>query len=131
MALYHWNYTEACTLPYSTLVKHGSTLYVSGIVSEDLIPGQVLHGDIEFETKTVLENLESLLAAYGSSAQEIIKIDVYLKTMNDFGGMNKVYRDFFQAPYPARVTVCVAGLYNDVRIEVSAIVSAGEQPAQV
>lgn len=58
---------------------------------------------------------------------DVVKVNVYLRDMNDFAAMNEVYASVFEPPYPARTTVAVAGLPLDARIEIelTAMRSAG------
>lgn len=78
--------------------------------------------DVAAQTRRVLENLEAIVAAAGSSLAAVVKTTVYLAEMNDFPVMNDVYASFFRAPAPARATVQVSRLPKDVRVEIDAIV---------
>ena len=107
--------------PYSQAVKVGSALYVSGQIPLDPQSGQVNTGSIEDQTKQVLENIKSILAANNMSMADVVSTTVYVKDLNDFSRMNAVYAGYFDKNPPARGTVQVARLPRDVAIEISAI----------
>ena len=72
-------------------------------------------------------NLKALLAASGSSLEQVLKTTVFLADMNEFAAMNAVYAEFFPSAPPARSTVQVARLPRDVRVEIEAIAVRGQQ----
>ena len=78
-------------------------------------------GDIQVQTRRVLENLGGLLSAAGLSFHAVVRTTVYLADMNDFVGMNDTYAEFFAEPYPARSTIQAARLPRDARLEIDAI----------
>ncbi|MFC4455823.1 RidA family protein [Deinococcus sonorensis] len=110
--------------PYSQAVRSGSLLITSGQIP--LQPdGTLLDGDIEAQTRQVLDNLRAVLAAAGSDLTRVIKTTVFLQDMQEFARMNAVYGEYFSEPYPARSTVQVARLPRDVRVEIEAIADLG------
>ncbi len=111
--------------PYSQAVKAGGFVFLSGQVALDPASGQVVEGDVRAQTERVLQNLQAVLAAAGSSLAAVVKTTVFLADMNDFAAMNEVYRRFFSSDPPARVTVQVARLPKDVPVEIDLIALAG------
>ncbi len=107
--------------PYSQAVVVSGLAFLSGQIPLDPATGQVVEGDIAVQTKRVLENLTAVLAACGSSMQQVAKTTVYLKDMSEFARMNEVYAAYFRENSPARSTVEVARLPRDVRIEIDVI----------
>lgn len=106
--------------PYSQAIKHGGLVYVSGQIP--LKPdGSLESGGITAETKQVLENLKNILAAAGSSFEQVLKTTVFLKDMGDFEAMNKVYAEYFAVHKPARATIQVAKLPKDVSVEIEVV----------
>lgn len=106
--------------PYSQAVKHGGLVFVSGQIP--LRPdGSLESGGITAETKQVLENLKNILAAAGSSFEQVLKTTVFLKDMGDFEAMNKIYAEYFAAHKPARATIQVAKLPKDVSVEIELV----------
>ena len=82
-------------------------------------------GDITTQTRQVLTNLKHVLAAAGSSLEQVVKTTVFLADMHEFRAMNDVYSEFFTSAPPARSTVQVARLPRDVRVEIEAIALRG------
>ena len=83
--------------------------------------GDVVDGGIENQAKQVLENLNAVLIEAGTGFESVIKTTVYIKDMNDFVLVNKIYGQYFKEPYPARSCVEVVRLPKDVSIEIEAV----------
>ncbi|HEY1205659.1 MAG: RidA family protein [Bryobacteraceae bacterium] len=111
--------------PYSQAVVSNGLAYLSGQIPLDPATGQIVEGDIAAQTERVLENLKAVLAACGSSLDQVLKTTVYLKDLGEFARMNEVYARYFPAAPPARSTVEVARLPRDARIEIDAIARVG------
>ena len=109
--------------PYSQAVQFGDLLFTSGQIA--LIPstGELLDGNIEEQTKLVLENLKAVLSEVGSSLEKVIKTTIFLKDMNDFVKVNEVYGNYFDTSKPARSTVEVSCLPKNVLVEIDCIAS--------
>lgn len=103
--------------PYSQAVKINGTLFVSGQVAIELAP----NGDIQAETKKVMENIGAILKAADMDYTHVVKSSIFVKDMNNFAAINEVYGQFFTADPPARETVEVARLPKDVNVEISVI----------
>ncbi|GAB6101687.1 RidA family protein [Thermococcus atlanticus] len=106
--------------PYSQAIKAGEFLFISGQIPVDR-DGNLVEGGIKAQTRQVLENIRAILEAAGAGLDNVVKVTVYLKDMNDFGAMNEVYAEYFGSSKPARAAVEVSRLPKDVRIEVEAI----------
>jgi 2-iminobutanoate/2-iminopropanoate deaminase len=106
--------------PFSQAIKANGFVFVAGITARDPKSGQVIEGDITKQTELVMENIKAILAAAGSSLDRTVKTTVYLKDMNDFDAMGKVYSRYFPSHPPARATVEVARLHGG-RIEIELI----------
>jgi 2-iminobutanoate/2-iminopropanoate deaminase len=107
--------------PYSQAIQLGNLLFISGQVPLDPTTGELVQGDIEVQTKRVMENLTAVAAAAGMSLADALKATCFLKSMGDFGRFNAVYATYFGDTPPARETVEVARLPRDVLVEVSLI----------
>ena len=107
--------------PYSQAIKLGDLVFLSGQVHLDPATGQLVEGDIIAQTQRVMENLQAVLLAAGSSFEKVVKTTIYLADMDDFAKVNEVYGRYFPAPQPARSTVAVARLPRDARIEIDLI----------
>ena len=108
--------------PYSQAMQVGDFLFTSGQIPLRA-DGTLLEGDISAQTTQVLANLKAVIEAAGSTLNHVVKTTVFLKNLDDFVPMNKVYGDTFGSHTPARSTVQVAKLPRDVLVEIEAIVA--------
>jgi len=109
--------------PFSQAIKANGFVFVAGITARDPKTGQVIEDDITRQTELVMENIKAILDAADSSLDRTVKTTVYLKDMNDFDAMGKVYGRYFPSHPPARATVQVAQLHGG-RIEIELIAVA-------
>ena len=112
--------------PYSQAIKAGGFVFVSGQIPTDPQTGQFVAGGITEQTQQVLNNLQAVLEASGSSLDKVVKTTVFLADMKEFSAMNDVYATFFTGAPPARATVAAAGLPRDARVEIEAVALVGE-----
>lgn len=108
--------------PYSQMVAHGSTIYFSGMLPLNAQGTAIQGTTIEEQTRTVLEHIGAQLRSQGLSYEDVLSTSVFMKDLNEFAAMNKVYGEYFKTAAPARATVEVARLPRDVKIEISAVV---------
>ena len=111
--------------------RAGDFLYVSGTSSRR--PDNSFEGvevdalgttrlDIRAQTRAVIENIRDILATAGATLADVVEISTFLVNMNDFGGYNQVYGEFFDADGPARTTVAVHQLpHPQLLIEIKAV----------
>jgi len=107
--------------PYSQAIRTDSMVYTAGQIGLDPATGDLVAGDVEEQTRQVINNLRSVLEAAGSSLDHVVKTIVFLKDMNDFPKMNSIYAEYFGANPPARSTVAVAGLPKGGLVEIEAM----------
>jgi 2-iminobutanoate/2-iminopropanoate deaminase len=107
--------------PYSPALKVGNLIFASGQVPVDPKTGEMIEGDIEAQTKRVLENMKAVLKPYSIGLENVVKATVFLKDMNNFSRVNKVYGEYFKEKFPARSCVEVSRLPKDAEIEIEAI----------
>jgi 2-iminobutanoate/2-iminopropanoate deaminase len=107
--------------PYSQAISASGFLFTAGQVALDPATGELVAGGIAEQTTRALENLRAVLAAAGSSLNQVVKTTVFLVDMADFGVMNEVYGRVFGAHRPARSTVAVAALPKGARVEIEVI----------
>ena len=108
--------------PYTPAVQTGPLVFVSGQIALDPATGQMVQTDIEAETRQVLNNLRTVLAAAGCDSSDVVSATVYLKNMNDYQRMNAVYGRFFpEGKYPARVAVEVSNLPKSANVEIAVV----------
>jgi len=108
--------------PYSQAVATEQFLFVSGQIPVNPLTGKIDEATIEGQTRQVFSNLEAILKAAGSNFDAVVKVEVFLKDMDDFQKVNAIYGEKFSGQVkPARQTVEVAGLPMDALVEISCI----------
>lgn len=108
--------------PYSQAVRSGDFLFVSGQLPIDPLTGQLIEGDIQGLTKRIIQNLEAILIAAGTSLENVVRTDVFMTDLKLFSAMNEEYARAFKGPvFPARQTIQVAGLPLGAILEISCI----------
>jgi 2-iminobutanoate/2-iminopropanoate deaminase len=111
--------------PYSQAVTYGELIYTAGQIALDPPHMEIVAGGIAEQTERVLDNLEAVLRAAGSSFSRVLKTTVFLRDMNDFAAMNEVYAKRFGNHRPARSTVAAAGLPRNVLVEIEVVAVKG------
>jgi len=107
--------------PYVQAIKANGFVYTAGQIPLDPKTGNIVGSDISAQTRQVLENLKAVLAASGSSLEQVVKATVFLKSMADFAAMNEVYAHYLGNAKPARSTVAVAELPRGALIEIDLV----------
>jgi len=116
---------EVRGLPFSSAVRVGNMLYLSGQIGN--VPGtrQLADTGIAGQTRQALENIKAVLASAGSSLDRAVKCTVFLADIKDYAAMNTVYATYFPKDPPARSTVAGSGLALGARVEIECIATAG------
>ncbi len=117
----------------------GDLLYLSGVGPRDPatngVPGgpvrdeegNPLAYDIRAQTRSVIENVKTILEAAGSALDRVVDITVYLIDMDrDFAGYNEVYKAYFQEIQPTRTTLAIRALPTPIAIELKVLARAGK-----
>ncbi|MEY4372286.1 MAG: hypothetical protein RL219_1055 [Actinomycetota bacterium] len=108
--------------PYSQAVVSDPFVFLAGQTPVDPATGQLVDGGITEQAEQVFANLTAVLVEAGLSLDDVVKVNVYLTDIaNDFAALNAVYATKFSAPYPARTTVCVAGLPMGACVEIEMV----------
>ena len=107
--------------PYSTAIRDGDTLYLSGQGPIDPETGEALDADIREQTALTMENIAAVLEAAGSSLDSVLQATVYLGDMDDYAAMNEAYAEYLSEPYPARAAVEVGEFPVDVDVEIAVV----------
>lgn len=107
--------------PYSQAVEVNGTIYLSGQIPLDPKTGELVLDSIEAQTQRVMENLKAVLLAADLSMDHVIKCNIFLTDMENFGPVNSVYETYFRSQPPARACVQVSALPKGVDIEIEAI----------
>jgi 2-aminomuconate deaminase len=116
---------------YPHLKRAGDFVYVSGTSArrqDNTIAGATVDAmgttalDIRVQTRAVIETIREMLAEVGAQLSDLVQVTAYLVNMNDFGGYNEVYGEFFDSSGPARTTVAVHQLpHPHILIEIQAV----------
>lgn len=107
--------------PYSHAVRLGNLLFVSGRTPSMPGTGELVDDNIENATKRVIENVKDILEEAGTTLDNVVKTTVFLKDMNDFAEMNKVYGEYFKVDSPARSCIQVAKLPRNAMVEIEVV----------
>jgi len=107
--------------PYSHAVRAGDFLFISGIGPIDPATNEFSFGDIQHETRIVLENIRRILEGCGASLSDVVKCSVFLEDRKDFAAMNEVYAEYFGAAKPVRTTVQVVLPAERMKVEIDCI----------
>lgn len=102
------NITGAPNLPFSSAVKAGDYIFVSGQVGHTDDNGNKI-SDIEGQTRRCMDQMGKILEKAGTSMQDVVKVTIFLGNVADYQKMNDVYKSYFPSEPPARSTV-IAGL---------------------
>lgn len=106
--------------PYSYSTRYKDLIFVSGQIGIDPITNTLKEG-IEGQTTQILENLKVILKENGSDENHVAKVVIYLTDINQFEIVNKIYRSFFLAQFPARSTIVVAALPKQALLEMECV----------
>ena len=110
--------------PYSPAIRANGFVFISGQIAIQPDTGEILRGPLKGQVRQVLANIQTLLEAAGSSIEKAVRVTVYLKNMDDFEAMNRIYAEYFGDSKPARSTVEVSRLPKDVDVEMDVIAMA-------
>ncbi|HKC22194.1 MAG TPA: RidA family protein [Gaiellaceae bacterium] len=110
--------------PYSQAIKANGLVFVSGQLALRPDHAEIIGDGIAEQTKQVFANLRAILEAAGSSLDRLVKTTVFLQSLDDFAGMNEVYKQHVGDSPPARSTVEIARLPSGALVEIEAIALA-------
>ena len=117
----HSNEAPNAIGPYSQAVRVGDTVYLSGQIPLDPQTMELVEGDIGARARRVFDNLTAVMQEAGGSLSDIVKLTIYLVDLEQFGEVNEVMAEYFDAPFPSRATVAVAALPKGAPIGVEAV----------
>jgi 2-iminobutanoate/2-iminopropanoate deaminase len=107
--------------PYSQMVQTGNLIFLAGVIPLNKAGNAVQGTTIEEQTRLTLDYIGAKLKSQGLGFENVVMSTVYMKNLNDFGAMNKIYAEYFKSQPPARATVEVARLPRDVLIEIAVV----------
>ena len=107
---------------YSPAIKNGFFLFISGQSPTDPVTGKIIGStDVCDQVKQTMENIKTLVHAAGMNMDQIVKITVYLKNIDDFQQYDEVYRTYFTGRLPTRTTVEIDRFRDSRLVEIDAI----------
>ena len=89
-------------MPYSQAIKKGNTIFVAGQGPFDPESGHLVGQTLDEQARRTLDNLKAILEAANSNLSDVVKVTVLLGEGAGFDDFNKIYKEYFQEPYPAR-----------------------------
>jgi 2-iminobutanoate/2-iminopropanoate deaminase len=107
--------------PYSQAIRIGNFVFCSGQIPLDPKTGAIVPGDVNAQTRRVMENIAAVLRAEGLNFGNIIKTTIFLVNLADFQAVNELYGSYFKSDPPARSTVQVAALPKNAQVEIEVL----------
>ena len=107
--------------PYSQAVLVDKTLYCSGQIAINPKNNLIINSSIKEETEMIMKNIFEILRSAKMNFDNIVKCTIFLKNMDDYNEVNKVYNKYFKSDPPAREAVEVSKLPKNVNVEISTI----------
>jgi reactive intermediate/imine deaminase len=111
--------------PYSQAIKVDDTVYLSGQIPLDPATMEMEEGAFADQAELVFLNLKAVAAAAGGSLDDIVKLNVFLTDLSNFGEINRIMEKHFSRPFPARAAVQVAALPRGAAVEMDAVMVIG------
>ena len=111
--------------PYAPAVIAGQFVYLSGIGALHPETHEIVGATIEEQTHHTMRNIVAILRACGATLDHVVKMSVYLQDPDDYEGFNTTYGEYFEPPFPARLTVG-AGQVWDMLIKMDCVAYLGD-----
>jgi len=107
--------------PYSQAIKYGELIFVSGQTSEDPETNNSVHDSISAQTHRIMKNIKTILEAANSSLEKVLRVDIYLSSIEHKAEFNDAYLCYFKTDRPARNCVGVSNLDDGLDVEIEVI----------
>jgi 2-iminobutanoate/2-iminopropanoate deaminase len=108
-------------LPFSAAIQVGNTYWLSGKLGASQETRAMSEGRTGAETHNIMRSFEALLAELGMTFDDVVRSEVFLTDLDDFGEMNQAYAQYFEGDGPSRVAVEVSGLVGGAMVEISMV----------
>jgi len=102
--------------PYSQAIRKGNIVFLSGQIPLDPNTMELVDG-IEAQINQVFENLSQVIKAADASFDDVVKLNIYLTDLSNFGSVNEIMKNYFTEPFPARAAIGVASLPKNSLVE--------------
>jgi 2-iminobutanoate/2-iminopropanoate deaminase len=111
---------------YTDAVKSGDTLFISGMIATDYAGNIVGKGNTVRQTEQVFKNIQSVLEYTGATFENVVKVVVYVRNINDRKAIDPVRQKYFGTHRPASTLVEISALaHEDALIEIEAVAFLG------
>ena len=107
--------------PYSQATDLGNLVFISGQIPLDPTTMEFVSDDVKEQTSRVMENISAILKEAGLTFTNVVKMNIYLDSMENFSIVNDIYASYLSEPYPARAAVEVSQLPKGAKVEIEAI----------
>lgn len=117
--------------PYSAAIQVDRWLYISGQVALDEQGNSVRGDDLAAQTRQIFDNIGAILEAAGGSFDDVVKVNYFVLSIDEFPSLVELRREYFQPPYPAATSVEVSALMKpEWLIEIEAVALLPEHAAR-
>lgn len=116
-------------LPFSNAVRCDNLLFISGQASVDLSTGEIVSGTFAEEMHRSVENLHQVIRAAGARPEDIVQVGCYVRRESDLAEYNRLYRELFPEPYPARTTI-INCLPSSILFEIDGVARLPDGPSE-
>jgi len=107
--------------PYCHAARAGNFLFVTGQVAADPATGEYVFGDIETETRRVMDNLVIVLESAGFALSDVVSARAFLTEFGEYEAFNRIYTEYLGEFLPTRTTIGVVALAAGARVEVDLV----------
>jgi len=107
---------------YAQGVRAGNLLFLSGQICLNPETGKLERDSITSQTTRIMENIKAIVAEAGADMDSVVQCNVFLSDMKHFEDFDAVYASYFAKPFPARMTVACAGIYDNLDVEMNATI---------
>lgn len=114
------NQNPASPLPFSKTISANGFVFISGQVGIDEVTGKLINSSFEAEVQQLMKNIGILLNKENLEYKDLVSVTIYLKSMDNYQIVNKVYSSYFTGTFPSRVCIAVADLPAKANIEIAA-----------
>lgn len=101
---------------YSQALRFGNLIVTSGYLGTHPDGSGVVKGGFEAEVRQAIGNIRAVLEQAGCSLADVVRVNVSLTDINKFSEMDRVFREYFSAPYPTRNTIGVKELWGGAQV---------------